>query len=44
MTVCDKRFEPPIYYICLDGQVHAVTVQKEWAQLIYQNYQDELSE
>jgi O-acetyl-ADP-ribose deacetylase (regulator of RNase III) len=44
MMICDKRFDPPIYYICLDGQVHAVTVQEQWARLICKNYQNEHSE
>ncbi len=44
MTVCDKRFDPPIYYICLNGQVHAITVHEKWARLLYKNYQNEYSE
>lgn len=44
MTVCDKRFDPPIYYVCLGGQVHTVTVHEKWARLLYKNFQNEYSE
>jgi O-acetyl-ADP-ribose deacetylase (regulator of RNase III) len=43
MTVCDKRFDPPIYYVCLGGQVHAVTVHEKWARLMYKNHLNEYS-
>ena len=44
MTVCDKRFDPPIYYVCLGGKVQVVTVHEKWMRLLYKNYQNEYSE
>jgi O-acetyl-ADP-ribose deacetylase (regulator of RNase III) len=44
MTVCDQRFDLPIYYVCLSGKVQAVTVHEKWARLLYKNYQNEYSE
>ncbi len=43
MTVRDKRFHPRLYYICLGGQVHAVTVNEKWAWILYKTISAKMS-